>query len=56
MGMFRPLQPVTVLPALSRRICLGALLLGFAWVGAACTGTNVGDFGATVQPLSLIHI
>ena len=48
--MLRPLQPLTVLPALSRRICLGALLLGFAGVGAACTGTNVGDFGATVQP------
>ncbi len=48
--MLRPLQPLTVLPALSRRICLGALLLGFAGFGAACTGTNVGDFGATVQP------
>ncbi len=48
--MFRPLQPLTGLPALSRRIWLGALLLGFAGFGAACTATNVGDFGAPVQP------
>jgi ABC-type branched-subunit amino acid transport system substrate-binding protein len=33
---------------LSRRSCLGALLLGFAGLGAACTG--VGDFGTPVQP------
>jgi branched-chain amino acid transport system substrate-binding protein len=48
--MLRPLQPLTVLPVLSRRVCLGALLLGLAGFGAACTGTNVGDFGAPVQP------
>jgi len=47
--MLRPLQPLTVFPVLSRRACLGALLLGFAGFGAACT-TNVGDFGAPVQP------
>ena len=48
--MLRPSQPLTVFPVLSRRVCLGALLLAFAGFGAACTGTNVGDFGATVQP------
>ena len=48
--MLRPLQPLRLSPALSRRICLGALLFGFAGFGVACTGTNVGDFGSTVQP------
>jgi branched-chain amino acid transport system substrate-binding protein len=40
-----------MLPRLvSRRICLGALLLGFAGLGAACSGINTGDFGTAVQP------
>jgi ABC-type branched-subunit amino acid transport system substrate-binding protein len=40
-------QPVFY-PPLSRRLCLGAVLLGFATLGAACSG--VGDFGTMVQP------
>jgi ABC-type branched-subunit amino acid transport system substrate-binding protein len=35
---------------LSRRICLGAVLLGLAGLGAACSGMSTGDFGTTVQP------
>jgi ABC-type branched-subunit amino acid transport system substrate-binding protein len=34
----------------SRRLCLGALLVGFAGLGGACTGVNTGDFGTVVQP------
>jgi ABC-type branched-subunit amino acid transport system substrate-binding protein len=48
--MLRPLPSLILSPALSRRICLGGLLLGFAGLGAACAGMNVGDFGSTVQP------
>jgi branched-chain amino acid transport system substrate-binding protein len=47
--MLRPLPSLILSPALSRRICLGGLLLGFAGLGAACAGMNVGDFGSTVQ-------
>jgi branched-chain amino acid transport system substrate-binding protein len=48
--MLRPLQSLRLSRPrpLSRRICLGALLLGFAGLAAACTG--VGDFGTPVQP------
>lgn len=35
---------------ISRRIYLGALLLGFAGLGASCAGMNTGDFGSVVQP------
>jgi ABC-type branched-subunit amino acid transport system substrate-binding protein len=42
-------QPVISAP-LSRRLCLGAVLLGFAGLGAACSGMSVGDFGTMVQP------
>ena len=48
--MLRSLQAFTRRPPVSRRICLGALLLGFAGLGAACSGMSIGDFGSTVQP------
>ena len=48
--MFRPLRAVTHLPPVSRRLCLGAVLLGFAGLGAACTGAGMGDFGSIAQP------
>jgi ABC-type branched-subunit amino acid transport system substrate-binding protein len=44
------LQPLSPPRQLSRRICLGALLLSFAGLGAACSGMSIGDFGAPVQP------
>lgn len=44
------LQALPLPPPVSRRICLGAVLLGFAGLGAACTGGSIGDFGTTVQP------
>jgi branched-chain amino acid transport system substrate-binding protein len=47
LGFFKGLKPT---PPVSRRICLAALLLGFASFGAACTGMNLGDFGSVVQP------
>ena len=34
----------------SRRISLGALLLGFAALGSACTGFNTGNFGSIAEP------
>ena len=48
--MFRPLRAVTHLPPVSRRLCLAAMLLGFAGLGAACTGAGMGDFGSIAQP------
>lgn len=48
--MFAFLQGLTPPPQVSRRICLFALLIGFAGFGAACTGMNMGDFGSSVQP------
>ena len=48
--MFELFQGLLPPPPVSRRICLGALMLGFAGLGAACTGMNMGDFGSIVQP------
>jgi branched-chain amino acid transport system substrate-binding protein len=48
--MFGFLQGLMPPPPVSRRICLWALLVGFAGFGAACTGANMGDFGSVTQP------
>jgi ABC-type branched-subunit amino acid transport system substrate-binding protein len=46
-----PVFPLSLLlPGLTRRAGLAAVLAGFAALGAACGGMNMGDFGATVQP------
>ncbi len=46
-GLF---QGVSLPPQVSRRLCIGTLLIGFAGFGAACSGMNMGDFGSVVQP------
>jgi ABC-type branched-subunit amino acid transport system substrate-binding protein len=48
--MFGFFQGLMLSRPISRRIYLGALLLGFAGLGAACSGMNTGDFGTVVQP------
>jgi branched-chain amino acid transport system substrate-binding protein len=44
------LQALSLPPRISRRVCLGAALLGFAGLGAACTGTSMSDLGSLAQP------
>src|SRR3954454_15517088 len=39
-----------LLRRVSRRVSLAALLFGFAGLGAACSGVNMGDFGSIMQP------
>jgi len=48
--MFELFQGLRAPPPVSRRICLAALMFGFAGFGAACSGMNMGDFGTLVQP------
>jgi ABC-type branched-subunit amino acid transport system substrate-binding protein len=48
--MCRIFQPVLRSPQLSRRLWLGAALIGLAGMMTACSGMSIGDFGAPVQP------
>ena len=48
--MSRNLLAVSAPPRSSRRVWLGAALVGFAGLLAACSGMSIGDFGTPVQP------
>ncbi len=48
--MSRNLQAASAPSRLSRRVWLGAAMIGAAGLLAACSGMSIGDFGAPVQP------